>query len=343
MAFTASQLLKIQLMANDMWADSRIQTDYIAECDVAKALMSETTAQLAALQDPNKTRTLRLIWAKTDQMTDAAVDDDCAITGPELSSDYTEYTIDIFRKTSFSVKGLLERRTDEFDLAPLIAQGFLKADKILSEYLAEVAVAKLEAFRGTNTYLNPVGDANPWTFASSDTTIPAEQWNTSLMPKLSLTARKMKMMNPALISGEALWYMNEEAANNRGNDSGKGDATRMDSKYFARKYFDPIKIDEVNAGAIKAYMVDRGAIAMVTKSHYPGTPMLVQNPWQQRYQIESRNLPGVFWEVTYTQACTSSEILHTFQLKVNGLIALNPLGETAANTGVFSFVRPTSI
>ena len=35
------------------------------------------------------------------------------------------------------------------------------------------------------------------------------------------------------------------------------------------EYFDPVKIDEVNAGSIKAYMVDRGAMALVTKTHYP--------------------------------------------------------------------------
>ena len=46
---------------------------------------------------------------------------------------------------------------------------------------------------------------------------------------------------------------------------GKGDAVRMASKYFSRKYFDPVKIDEVNAGSIKAYMVDRGAMALANR------------------------------------------------------------------------------
>ena len=339
MAFTASQLLKLQSVAGDVWADNRTRIDYMADVEIVKALQAESTATLDGLQDPSKTRTVKLIWLNAAALADAAVDDDCAITGPELTSDSVEYAIDIFRKTSFSVKEI-QARTDQFTLAQQIARGMLQCDKVLSEYLAEVAVAKLETFRGTNTYLNPVGDAVPWTFAASDTTIPAEQWTSSIMPKLSLTARKNKMLNPALLSGEALWYMNEEAANNAGNGEGKGDNVRMASKYFARKYFDPIKIDEVNAGTFKAYMVDRGAVAFVTKTHYPDVPVLVQNPWQQRYRMESRNLPGVFWEVTYSQSCTSGEITHVWQFKVNGLIALNPTGHTATNTGVLSFVRP---
>lgn len=341
MAFTASQLLKVQQVANDKWADNRTKIDFIAECDVVKALQSETTAMLDPLTDPSKTNTVKLIWLNACDVADAAVGDDCSITGPELSSDSKDYTLDIFRKTSFSVKEIAAR-TDQFTLADQIARGMLQCDKVLSEYLAEVAVAKIEAARGTNTYTTPIGGA-AWSFADSDTTIPADQWTTSLMPKLSLAARKNKFLNPMLLSGEALWYMNEEAVNNSGNDDGKGDATRMNSKYFARKYFDPIKIDEVNAGTIKAYMIDRGALAFVNKSHYPVVPVEYQNPWQMRYQVESKNIPGVFWEVTYSMSCTSSEITHVWQYKVNAGIFLNPTGCTATNTGVLSFVRPEGI
>lgn len=341
MAFTASQLLKVQTVADDLWMDNRAKIDYIAECDVAKAIQSETTAMLDPLQDPSKTRTVKLIWLKACDVADAAAGDDCSITGPELSSDSKDYTLDIFRKTSFSVKEI-QARTDQFTLDQQIARGILQCDKVLSEYLAAQCVAKLESYRGTNTYLAPVG-STPWTASGSDTIVPADQWTTSLMPKLSLTARKNKFLNPALISGEALWYMNEEAANNQGNDTGKGDAVRMANKYFGRKYFDPVKIDEVNAGTIKAYMVDRGAMALVTKTHYPTVPTIYQNPWQMRYQVESKNLPGIFWEVIYTNSCTSGEITHVWQFKVNAGIFSNPTGCTATNTGVLSFVRPEGV
>ncbi len=341
MAFTASQLLKVQQMATDKWADNRTRADYWAECEVVKAVQAEQTAVLDPLTDPNKTNTVKLIWLNACDVASAAAGDDCAISGPELSSDSIDYTLNIFRKSTFSVKEI-QARTDQFTLQEQIARGLLQLDKVLSEYLASQVVAKLEAFRGTNTYTTPVG-STAWSISGSDTEIPADQWNTSLMPKLSLASRKNKFMNPALISGEALWYMNEESRNNQGNDDGKGDATRMGAKYFSRKYFDPVKIDEVNSGTIKAYMVDRGAIAMVTKTHYGDVPVLVQNPWQQRYRMQSMNLPGVYWEMIYTQACASGEITHTFQAKVNCGIFLNPTGCTAANTGVLSFVRPAGI
>ena len=144
MAFTASQLLKVQQIANDKWADNRTKIDYIAECDVVKALQNETTAMLDPLVDPSKTNTVKLIWLNACSVDDAAVGDDCAITGPELSSDSKDYTLDIFRKTSFSVKEI-QARTDQFTLQEQIARGMLQCDKVLSEYLAEVAVAKIEA------------------------------------------------------------------------------------------------------------------------------------------------------------------------------------------------------
>lgn len=341
MAFTASQLLKIQSKADQVWADNRLKVDYMAECEVAKALQAETTAKLLPLTDPRKTNTVTVVWLNACDVSDAAVGDDCNITGPELSSDSKDYTLDIFRKTSFSVKEIATR-TDEFNVAEQAARGILQCDKILSEYVAEQCVAKLEAFRGTNSYLTPVGAA-AWALNGSDTEIPADQWTTSLMPKLSLTARKNKITNPALISGEALWYMNEEAGNDAGNLDGKGDAARMSGKYFPRKYFDPVKIDEVNAGDFKAYVVDRGAIALVSKSHYGEVPTLYHNPWQQRYSMKSKNLPGMVWEVIYTQSCTSSEITHVWQFKVNMGIFLNPTGCTSTNTGVLSFLRPAGI
>lgn len=338
--FDASQLLKFQVMADDLWMDNQTRTDYIAECDVVKALMAEQTATLAPLQDPEKTRTVKLIWINACGVTTAAVDDDCSISGTELSSDSKEYTIDLFRTSSFSVKEI-KSRTDEFTIGQQIAKGFLAADKALCEWLATQAVAKLETFRGTNTYTTPIGSTS-WTFASSDTTVPADQWDTTLMPKLSLTARKNKMLNPYLLAGEALWYINEEAANNQGNDDGKGDNVR-NQKYFGRRYFDPIAIDSANSPDYKAYMISRGATAVVSKSHYPTVPRVYHNPWQQRYQMQSRNLPGIVFEVTYSQSCTASETTHVWQLKLNAGIYLNPTGCTESRTGVLSFVRETGL
>lgn len=334
--FTASQLLKVQAMADDLWMDNQTQSDYVARCEVVKALMAEQTAQLAPLQDPEKTRTVKLIWLNACGVTTAAVDDDCSITGTELSSDSKEYAIDLFRTSSFSIKEI-KSRTDEFSMGQQAAKGLLAADKALCEWLAGQAVAKLETFRGTNVYTAPVG-ATAWTFASSDTTIPADQWDTTLMPRLSLAAEKNYMTNPYLLTGEAMWYINEEAVNNQGNLDGKGDNVR-NQKYFRAKYFDPFAIDSNNSPDYKAYMIDRGAVAVVSKSHYPDVPVTYHNPYQTRYRMESRNLPGIVFEVTYSQSCISSETTHVWQLKLNAGIYLNPTGCTETRTGVLSFVR----
>ena len=207
MAFTASQLLKVQTVADDVWADNRTRIDYIAECDVAKAIQAETTASLSPLTDPNKTNTVKLIWLNTCDITDAAVGDDCAITGPELTSDSEDYVLDIFRKTSFFGKGNPGTNRRIHPSAADRTRPFAVRPDSLRVCRGTMCF-KLESFRGTNTYTTP--GSSVWTFGSSDTEVPADQWTTSLMPKLSLAARKNKFLNPALISGEALWYMNEE-------------------------------------------------------------------------------------------------------------------------------------
>lgn len=338
--FTASQLLRIQAMASDLWADNQTRADYIAEADVLNAIRSEQTARLSALQDPEKTRTVRLMWLDACEVAVDDVDDDCDLTGTEASSDSKDYTLDLFKRTVISVKEI-ENRTDEFNTQQKAARLMLAADKALTEWLATQLMAKIETFRGTNTYTTPVG-STAWTFAASDTTIPADQWNTELFPKLSLCARKNKILNPFLISGEALWYTNENAYNNVGNDDGKGDNVR-NQKYFSRRYFDPVRIDEANSGTLKAYMISRGALAVVTKTHYPTAPVVYHNPWHSRYRMASKNMPGIDYEVTYTQACASNEITHTWQLKLNAGIFLNPTGCTESRTGVLSFVRETGL
>lgn len=338
--FTASQLLRIQTMADDLWADNQTRADYIAEVEVLNAIRAEQTARLAALQDPMKTRTVRLMWLDACEVTTSAASDDCSFSGTEASSDYEDYTLDIFRESIIAVKEI-ENRTDEFNTQQKAARLMLAADKALAEYLATQAVAKIEAFRGENTYTTPAG-STAWTYAANDTTIPADQWNTELFPKLSLCARKNKILNPFLLSGEALWYTNENAQNNQGNGEGKGDAVR-NSRYFRARYYDPVRIDEANSGTLKAYMISRGALAVVTKTHYPETPVVYHNPWQSRYRMPSANMPGIDYEVIYTQACSSGEITHTWKIKLNAGIFLNPTGCKETRTGVLSFVREAGL
>ena len=334
--FTASQILRIQTIADDLWADNRTRIDYIAECDVVKAIQAEQTAQLDALTDPNRTNTVRLIWPLACEVTDTAVTDDCSFTGTEASSTYQDYALDITREAKFAVKEI-EGRTDQITMAQKIAVLSMQADKQLSEYVAEQVVAKIEAERGINTYVPTLEN---WALSgdSLDTEIPATQWDSTIMPRLRMAARKNKFLNPYLLSGEALWYVNEEAMNNSGNDDGSGDDVRM-KRYFRAKYFDPIKIDEVNGSDLKAYMIDRGALAFVSKSHYPGAPTVYQNPWQTRYTVQSRNIPGLEFEVVYTMACSSGEITHTWKYKINCGIFRNPLGCTETNTGILSFLK----
>lgn len=340
--FSASQLLRIQTKADQLWSQNRNRADYLARVEVLNALRARQTAQMAALQDPMKTNTVRLMWLHGCGITDGAVSDDCSISGTELSSNYEDYEIDIFRQASFSIKEW-EMRTEEFNMEEKIAVGLLRADKALSEYLAQQCVSKLIAFAGVNSYTTPIGAA-AWTNSSAAiggyTEIPADQWDTKLLNRLNVAANKNKFFAPYLVSGEALEYITTEAVQDRGNDNGSGDFVRVSGWDINVDYNN---VDAVGSPLFYTFMVDTGAVAIVNKNYNPVTPAVYQNPYRTHYQYASQNVPGLVYDAFYTQSCTSNEVTHSWKLKLNAGIYLNPTGCTETNTGVLAFVRPTGI
>jgi hypothetical protein len=58
-----------------------------------------------------------------------------------------------------------------------------------------------------------------------------------------------------------------------------------------------------------------------------------------RWSIESKTLPGVFYDVIYNNECVANnEIKHNWSLYVKAGIFLNPLGCNDDVTGVIKFV-----
>jgi len=325
--FTAANLATIVTTADKVWKDNMSNPDYVANVEALEAIRKEQTASFPDLQDPAKDNTVKVVWIDHCDATLANCTNDCTIGGAELSADGKDYTLDLCKTSGFNIKEKA-LRSSVLTYDELVAKGLLSRMKLLDEWLAQQAIVKLEAFRGVAENL-PAGLT--WANASGDTEIPRAQWNLSLIPQLQRLGIMNRFTSPFLLSGSNLWvdYMNAEA--NMGNDNGKGDAARM--KMF-RTYFDLWNVDTLTAPDLKTYLVNRGAVAFVNKAYYGAFP--TEYMTQRRYSIASRNLPGVRYDVVYTNECVSNEIIHKFSLYVKAGIFLNPTGCTETRTGIIA-------
>lgn len=326
-SFTASQLLKVQAIADKRWMDPIKNQDYVPHCETIKAMMAEQTPGVSFQElEGTKDNTVRLTWLNACNTTTSAPSDDCVVGGPELATDARDYTLSLVQETGFSIKEK-KTRSDTFTVEDQISLGFLNAIKNLDEWWNKQALAALEANRGTNAYL-PTG----WLNASSDTTIPTASFTKAMIPKLVMIGTKNRFSSPYIISGEAMWEEAWEAAVNQANAEGKGDAARMNQ---IRRYHDLFWIDALNDPNIKFYMVNRGSLAVITKAYYGDRPTMYKT--QDRFSVPSRSLAGVRYDVIYDNKCASNEVTHNFTFQTKGLIALNPTGCTETRTGVMAF------
>ena len=89
------------------------------------------------------------------------------------------------------------------------------------------------------------------------------------------------------------------------------------------------------------YMVNKGALAFVTKAIYEGYTAASPAKYmdQHRWSMPSFYLPGVVYDVHYDNECSGcgDYFTHNFKLKTTGDIFLNPVGCTATRTGILEF------
>jgi hypothetical protein len=220
-------------------------------------------------------------------------------------------------------------RTNELDMEEVVAKGFLKADKLIAEAVAGVAVARLESFKGVNTVTDGVG-----TVATTETYVSAADWNERLFAYLYRVGIQNQFSNPFLISGTNLFEERLVTLLAQANANGKGAAELFK---LMRTYFDLFNIDSTNSPDLKTYMVNRGSVAFASKHYYGATP--TDYMAQKRWSMPSRNLPGVRMDVFYNNVCSDETILHNFKVKLKYDFFINPSGCEATRTGVLSFVK----
>lgn len=335
-SFTCSVLAEVQLRADAIWADAAYNKDYIAKVEALTAVRKEQSVRLAPLEQP-KDNTIKLIWAQDCEETTSACGAECTVGGEEIETKCETHTLDICRTIGFTVDEK-DMRNNFLGVEDLIARAFLKKMKALDEYLAGQMVVNLDAFKGVNQYTGGKG-----TVAGFTTTIAPAYWNASLFSYLHLVAQKNKFMDSYVLSGTNLFEAWWNAQMNGANADGKGAKNMFDA---FRIYFDVFNIDTQLDPLKATFLIDKNAVAFVSKAYYPwaaGSQEAMKyggagGEVGVKYQIESKNLPGVFYDVTYKITCSGDEIKHNFSLNLKAGIFRNPVGCNLNNTGILELL-----
>lgn len=348
MAYTDSSLLKLQLAADRVWGDSQLRSRYMAEVDALRALLAnQGNVRIEQnLNDPSKDRTVTLFWPNACELEVASCTNVCTFDGPELTTAKQDVTLTQCSEVSFKIPRIA-LRTNELGPEDLRVQAFLKADKLLMEAAAQFVVAQLEAAAGTLSYTGPAGWN--WVQAADITTIPADQWSAILLSRLRLIARRMKMGDPYILTGDIAFA---EAAyiaeTNQANLDGKGDAVRF--RAMGDLWYDPVNIPEV-VDAERTYLIDTGAAVFAHKTRHPRQMEEIGGQVNVEIQsMPSRIIPSIYYDVEHTIKCDSTAQSNTgdyfdvYKFILRYDVLENPVPcEDENASGIYAFERQAEV
>lgn len=334
---TCALLAKTQLIMDSVWADSAKQKDYIANVEVARAIRENTTVRIAESENPMKDKTVTLYWPEFCGVVTSDCSTDCTAGGPKPGTQCKDYDLDMCREVGFSVDHKTYRALAT-TMEEAMAVSFLANMQALDEWVAQQFVTKLHTNKGVNAYTGGKGVVSGF-----ETSVAPAYWNSSLMSYFKLVAIKNKFNSPFMVSGVNMFEAYEQAVANSGNSDGKGAKTLFDSFKF---YFDLFNVDTIMTPDQATFMVNKNALAFHNKAYWNwfATDEKAQqfggvgSDAGMKYKIESKNLPGVFYDVTYKVSCANDEITHNWKIKFTGDIFVNPVGCNANNTNILEFI-----
>lgn len=331
--FTTTQLQKVIAKVDKAWAENQQAQEYVPNVAIVTALRKEQTARLTEIQNPEKDATLKIWWV-ADCNTGVATDDedDCDIAGPEAESKSQDYAITTKKMVKFSVKENMGR-TNEVGREDALAIQLLARMKELDEEIAQTAVAFVNSNAGANQFTGGIGNVS-----GLETFIAPSFWAGDMYGYFAQVAIMNKLNNPFMVHGSNLYQQNWQAAFNAANSNQKDQLPKLQSM---RSYWDMWNIDSINNPDSVSYMIGKGAIAFASKAYYPKNNP-VDFMTSKRWSIESKSLPGVWYDVIYTNRCSNEDIIHDYKLKAKYDFFVNPLGCNEDVTGILKFVCGTS-
>lgn len=337
MAITASALPFAISKATTDWPDSMLAEDQKPNIDVLDAVSAIQTATIDA--NLPEERDIKITWLDNCDLADETCERDCTFTGNEADSVAQTLQIDNCKEVKFSMRldpWLKGGNVNVFGLADELAVNLNRAMKAAAEGAAQYAVS----FLNLNLGVNLATTIPDFTVTSTDTAISADNYeNTAVIGKFARTAARNKFSNPYMIDGGAFYQLMFMAQTSQGNAEGKGDALRM-GRY--PMYMDLFNLPEVNGDDEITYMVNRGALAFVSKGWYSTNPITLGGS-MTRFQIRNRFFPALVHDVDVHETCTFGVWWAHYKVKHSYELFLNPTGCTATQTGILKFTKTAGV
>jgi hypothetical protein len=332
-AFTETAIQNVRTRIEALRFNDRVMKQYEPQIDSASMILSNANSILNS--DINqkgkfKDLTVEVEWVNACELADQACTN-CDEGGNELSTNTKTYALDLCREVPFTVKEY-DMLTNDFDVEDLIAKGFLKADKELSEWLIQQWIAFFNTNKGVNLTTADPGTARGC-ISGYDTYIKAPYWNAELMGYFAKVQQLNRFSSPFLLSGANLFENSVVANFNAGNADGKGDAAMFGAYPIT---FDIPNVDTVNTPNLITYMIQPGSYAIANKAYYNPEPITYD--FGKRWSIRSQFLPGFEYDVHYSNVCENDFANHKFKVKLKSGIFINPEACDNNNTGILTFV-----
>jgi hypothetical protein len=317
----------IQRMADDIWNDPMKNNDLIAEVVTPNAILANQSVNFTELTG-TKNNELRVEWLTKCDITPTACTDDCDITGEDADPQCKDYEIECLYETTFQVP-LRAYRDRTTEMQQSIAFQKLAHMKALDERLAQYMIAGLVTAAGTNLFTGGVGDVSGTT-----TYVAPQYWDLALFGYFDQVRRLNKFRNPYLLTGNNLYQLIWNIPFEAGTSADKGVVRKMGT---LRIYQDPENIEDHAAG--QTFLVHKTAVAFLNKAWNKINPINAEVKAGQYWEWseESKNIPGVFYDITMKETCVGNEFYQAFKIKLHGLFASNPFPCDDDNTGVLVF------
>lgn len=332
MAITASVLPLVLERATGAWPDNQNNADLEANIETLVAIRENQTGRVATIISNEKDRDVKVTWVKACPPTPSDCTDSCTFAGEEAVTDSKTYALTQCKQTEFKIDidGWYNNEFEASDAAAALLRAHMVGH---AEQAAQYAVAKLNAFAGTNLYDN----RGAWNIDGTNTEIPANLWDSSLFGALLRVAKKNKLLMPFLLSGELLDQEFFMYKTSQANGEGKGDANRINTM---KTYFDLFNIDEVNDPDYVAYMIAKGAVAFASKAYYDTRPEEVKGrDAHTRVMVPNEFFPQLLHDVQITTSCSGGHTYEHWKIKTKYDMFQNPLGCVAGTTGVLKFTQ----
>lgn len=330
--FTASELLDVQLKAEEMWNDGIQNADLIPHAEAARAVLLNQSARFAELEGKDKDLTVMVHFIDSCNITDEACVSNCDLDEAEMSTEGVPYELDTCRRSGFKINAT-KLRTNIYDRAELVARGLSKAIKELDEFWARQVLLKLKTFSGAN--LHP----QPFTYdaAKNTTVVPAAAYgdlttdsNLKLLQIWQRQARQNGIPSPYYIDNGRLFDDTEAALLKAGATDGASLAALRRAQGLT-PYTDDVNFAAAGITNATTFMVGRGSVAFKTRTLNPDAATILGGKIQQTiYTIPSRVLPNVRYDVYHTIDCATNtttgkaEYFYIWRLETNGGIFKNP-------------------